>query len=55
MRYLKLRADNEKLRQERASFEQLNPGTASVSTTQLSAPRSADMGAGVVERFVFVS
>lgn len=49
-----LRADNEKLRQERAAVEQLDPGATSASTVWPFTPRSADTGAGVVERFVFV-
>lgn len=49
-----LRADNEKLRQERAAVEQLDPGAASASTARPFTPQSADTGASVVERFVFV-
>lgn len=49
-----LRADNERLRQERAAVERPDPGAASTSTAQSSTPRSAVTGADVVERFVFV-
>lgn len=49
-----LRADNERLRQERATVEQPDSGAASTSTARPSTPRSADAGAGMVERFVFI-
>ncbi|XP_067270823.1 uncharacterized protein [Pseudorasbora parva] len=49
-----LRADNERLRQEQAVVEPADPGAASTSTAPPITPRSADPGASVVERFVFV-
>ncbi len=49
-----LRADNERLRQDPVTMEQLDPGAASTSTARPATPRSADAGAGMVERFVFI-
>lgn len=49
-----LRADNERLRQERASVDLPDPGAASTSAAQPITPQPTDMSGGVAERFVFV-
>lgn len=49
-----LRADNERLRQERAPIDVPDPGAASTSTAPLVAPQSADRSGSASERFMFV-
>lgn len=49
-----LKADNERLRQERAPVELLDPGAASSSVSRPVTPSSVDLNVGTVERFVFI-
>lgn len=49
-----LRADNERLRQERAPVELLDPGAASNSASRPVTPSPVESNIGTVERFVFV-
>lgn len=51
---IQLKADNERLRQERAPVELLDPGAASGSASRPVTPSSVDSNIGTVERFVFV-
>lgn len=49
-----LKADNERLRQERAPVELLDPGAASSSVSRPVTPSSVDPNVGTIERFVFI-
>lgn len=49
-----LKADNERLRQERAPVEPPSPGAASSSASRPATPSASDSNIGTVERLVFI-